>query len=258
MQESVHSQNTKDLSMSTNNDEIGRVKTSGQNDEYIIIGNTKYLRHELMQAFGGTLNPGLSPPPSHQFANPSPLGLTAFGITTFILSMFNARAMGVTTPNVVVGMALFYGGVVQLLSGVWELLVGNTFGGTALTSYGAFWLSFAAIYLEAFGIAKAYEDDMDQFHNAVGFFLLGWAMFTFMLTMCTLKSTLSFCFLFSSLTLTFILLAAGNFSNNVKVLRAGGVVGVICGFSGCYNAFAGTANKTNSYMLPHVVQLTRT
>jgi succinate-acetate transporter protein len=69
-----------------------------------------------------------------------------FGATTFVLSMFNVSARGVTTPNVVLGMALFYGGLVQLLAGMWEFAAGNTFGATAFSSYGGFWLSFACLY----------------------------------------------------------------------------------------------------------------
>jgi succinate-acetate transporter protein len=77
-------------------------------------------------------------------ANPSPLGLMAFGATTFILSMFNVQARGIKTPNVVLGMALGYGGLVQLIAGIEEFVCGNTFAATAFASYGGFWLSFAS------------------------------------------------------------------------------------------------------------------
>lgn len=253
---SIQSQGSKEVSVSSN-EEVGKITTTGNNNEYVLIGNKKYLKHELMQAFGGTLNPGLAPPPKWEIANPSPLGLAAFGLTTFVLSMYNAQAMGITTPNVVVGLAAFYGGGIQLLAGVWEFFVGNTFGATALSSYGAFWMSYAAINVEAFGIAKAYGDDEVQFHNAIGFFLLAWGLFTFMLTLCTLKSTVPFCALFTMLTLTFFLLAAGDMTGKTSVVRAGGVTGVITGLLGFYNAFAGTANRTNSYLVPHPLPLTR-
>lgn len=83
-----------------------------------------------------------------KFANPAPLGLMAFGATTFVLSMFNVQARGITTPNVILGMALAYGGLCQLLAGMWEFAAGNTFGATAFSSYGGFWLSFAVLYSE--------------------------------------------------------------------------------------------------------------
>lgn len=236
---------------------VHKILTTGEGEEFVIIGNQKFYRHELMTAFGGTLNPGLAPPPVNDFANPAPLGLSAFALTTFVLSMCNAQAMGITHPNIVVGLAAFYGGAVQFLAGLWEMVTGNTFGATALTSYGAFWLSYAAINLKAFNIAEAYGTDAVQLENAVGFFLLGWAIFTFILVLCTLKSTVFFCGLFSFLCLTFILLAAGAFTQKVGVTRAGGVTGVITAFLGFYNAFAGAANKQNSYFTAHAIPLTR-
>ncbi|EGV66756.1 hypothetical protein CANTEDRAFT_112154 [Yamadazyma tenuis ATCC 10573] len=242
----------------SSNEDVGRIHTTGENNQFIIIGHRKYLRSELMEAFGGTLNPGLSPPPTHGFANPSPLGLTSFALTTFVLSMYNARAMGITHTNAVVGLTAFYGGAVQFLAGVWEIMVGNTFGGTAFCSYGAFWLSYMAINIEGFGIAAAYGDDSEQLGNAVGFFLLGWGLFTAMLVLCTMKSTVGLFSLFFTLTLTFLLLAGGEFTGKVGVTRAGGVVGVITAMLGFYNGFAGTANHQNSYFVPHPMPLTRT
>ena len=145
----------------------------------------------------------------------------------------------------------------SFLAGVWELAVGNTFGGTALTSYGAFWLSFAAINVENFGIAAAYGDDVTQFHNAVGFYLIAWGIFTFMLWLCTIKSTLAFTSLFFLLFLTFILLGAGDLTGKLGVTRAGGVMGVITAFVGFYNAFAGVATKQNSYFVANPIPLAR-
>lgn len=235
---------------------LGEVRYSGERNEYIILGNKKYARNELMTAFGGTLNPGLSPYPTNSFANPAPLGLAAFAFTTFVLSLYNSQAMGITIPNVVVGASCFYGGAVQFLAGMWELLLGNTFGGTALTSYGAFWLSYAAIFIESFGITAAYEDE-EMLGNAIGFFLIGWAIVTFMLCLATMKSTLAFFSLFFFLTITFILLAGGEFSGKVGVSRAGGVFGVITSIIAWYNAFAGASNRQNSYITCRPIPLTR-
>lgn len=233
---------------------IGYVTHHGDNLEYVILGNKKYLKHELMAAFGGTMNPGVQPYPTNQFANPAPLGLSAFAFTTFVLSMYNAKAMGITIPNVVVSAACIYGGAIQFLAGVWELAIGNTFGGTALASYGSFWLSFSAIYIESFGIAAAYEDPQ-MFENAVGFYLIGWAIVTFMFVLTTSKSTVMFFALFAFLCLTFILLGIGSLTGKEGVTRAGGVVGVITAFLGWYNAFAGVADKTNSYVVVHSLPL---
>lgn len=257
--ESAHSYKNEPAESSPSIEEpVAHLQEAGDGKEFLIIGGKKYYKHELMTAFGGTLNPGLAPPPVNLFANPAPLGLSAFALTTFVLSMYNAQGMGITTPNVVVGLACFYGGAVQFFAGCWEMLVGNTFGATALTSYGAFWLSYAAINIKSFGIAAAYEEEeAAMFTNAVGFFLIGWALFTFMLTLATMKSTVAFCALFAFLTITFILLGAGDLTQTVGATRAGGVTGVITAFLGFYNAFAGTANKQNSYFTAYPIPLTR-
>ncbi|KAL2708404.1 ADY2-like protein [Kluyveromyces marxianus] len=228
--------------------ELQRVETGGENHEFIFIGRQKFLKDELYSAFGGTLNPGLAPPSTHKFANPAPLGLSAFALTTFVLSMFNAQAMGIKIPNVVVGLAAFYGGLVQIIAGIWEIALENTFGGTALSSFGGFWLSFSTLYIPWFGISKAYEEFPDQFHSAVGFFLLGWTIFTAGLTLCTMKSTVAFFSLFFLLTMTFLLLSIGSFTQKTGVTRAGGVLGVVVAFIAWYDAFAGVATRENSYI----------
>lgn len=230
------------------NESLQRIFTSGANNEYIYIGRQKFLRNELFDAFGGTLNPGLAPPSTYKFGNPAPLGLSGFALTTFVLSMFNARAQGVETPNVVVGLAMFYGGLVQLIAGIWEIALENTFGGTALCSFGGFWLSFGAVYIPWFGIIDAYVGKEDEFANAMGIFLLGWSIFTFGLCMCTMKSTLMLFALYFLLAMTFLLLSIGQFSQNGKVNQAGGVVGVIVSMIAWYLAFAGVATKHNSYL----------
>ena len=208
-----------------------------------------------MDAFGGTLNPGLAAPSSHSFANPAPLGLSGFGLTTFVLSMFNAHAQGVETPNVVVGLAIFYGGLVQLIAGIWEIALENTFGGTALCSFGGFWLSFGSIYIPWFGILDAYEGKPDELANALGFYLLGWCIFTYGLCLCTMKSTLMLFSLYFFLGLTFLLLSIAQFTQNAHVNKAGGIVGVIVAFIAWYLAYAGLATKYNSYLTVHTVPL---
>lgn len=231
----------------TRGQEVSPVFVSGDNNEYITIGRQRVLRSELWSAFGGDLQPGVHATPDRRFANPAPLGLSGFAMTTFVLSMFNAQAMGITTPNVVVSLAVFYGGLIQLLAGMWEIALENTFGGTALSSYGGFWMSYAALFIPWFGIADAYDDPV-EFGNAVGFFLLGWTLFTFMMLLVTMKSTVAFFLLFFFLELTFLMLAIGSFTAKVGVTRAGGVLGVITSFVSWYNAFAGLATKENSYV----------
>lgn len=232
---------------------ISKVTTSNDGN-YVYLGNKKFARGDLIQAFGGSLQPGLAAPSVHKFANPAPLGLCAFALTTFVLSLANAGAMGVENNSVVIGLACFYGGFIQLLAGMWEMSVENTFGAVALSSYGGFWMAFAAIHIPWFNIAGSY-DNSEEFANMVGFFLLGWSIFTFMLTLCTMKSTLAFFSLFFLLALTFLLLAIADLGKVPNCKKAGGVLGVIVAFIAWYNAYAGIANKQNSYVRVKAVKL---
>jgi len=208
-------------------------------------------------AFGGEFQPGLyRPTTSRKIANPAPLGLSAFALTTFVLSLINVQAHGVTTPNVVVASAYGYGGLIQLLAGMWEMAVGNTFGATALSSYGGFWISFAITLTPGgFAIVDAYSADNGvSFDYAFGFFLFGWFIFTFILLICTLRSTVAFFLLFFFLDMAFLLLAIGymlpqNGAPNVPIIKAGGYFGLFAAFTAWYNALAGIADSSNSFFV---------
>lgn len=233
--------------------DVTKVVTDG---EYVQFGNERYLRSELVDAFGGTLNPGLSPPPKHNIANPAPLGLSAFALTTFVLSLVNCGARGVTIPNIVVGLAFFYGGLAQLVAGMFAVAEGasGNFGAVALSSYGGFWGSWAALYVPSFGIQDAFELE-EEFRNAVGLYLVAWFIFTFFLTLLTLKSTLAFFSIFFLLSITFLLLAIAEFKNSTSVKTAAGVFGLLTAFLAWYNAYAGLANKQNSYITVKAIRL---
>jgi len=201
-------------------------------------------------AFGGEFQPGLyKPTTDRKFANPAPLGLSAFALTTFVLSLVNVQARGVQGPNIVVALAFGYGGLVQLLAGMWEMAVGNTFGATALSSYGGFWISFGIILTPGgFAIVDSYSDAGD-FNVALGFYLFGWFIFTTILLMCTLRSTVAFFMLFFTLDLAFLLLAIGNLLDNTPVVKGGGYFGLFAAFLAWYNALAGIADTSNSFFL---------
>jgi len=173
-----------------------------------------------------------------KFANPAPLGLLSFASTTLVLSLVNAQSTGVHTPNVVVGMALFVGGLAQLLAGMWEFAAGNTFGATAFSSYGGFWLSYATIFIPGSGIVAAYTDEA-EFGHAVGFYLAVWFIFTFILFIGSLRSNAGLISLFGFLTITFMLLMIGQFVTNVKIVKAGGYFGIFTAFIAYY---CGAAN----------------
>ncbi|KAH8827669.1 Gpr1 family protein [Flagelloscypha sp. PMI_526] len=168
-----------------------------------------------------------------KIANPATLGLWSFASTTFILSAYNAQIEHITAPNLVVGMALFTGGLAQFMAGMWEFPRGNTFGATAFTSYGAFWLSYATILIPGSGIGAAYAEK-EMFENAVGFFLTAWFLVTFFLFIASFRKNIGLSVLFGFLSLTFLLLLIGAFGRNVKVTRSGGAVGIVTAFVAYY------------------------
>ncbi|KAF4307700.1 putative gpr fun34 family protein [Botryosphaeria dothidea] len=209
-----------------------------------------------LPAFGGEFQPGLYRAPKKNFANPAPLGLSAFALTTFVLSLINMGTLGIGEPNLVVAIAYGYGGLVQLLAGMWEMAVGNTFGATALSSYGGFWISFAIILTPGgFQIASTLEaESPDPFLNSFGLYLMGWFIFTFILLMCTLRSTVAFFFLFATLDLAFLLLGIGYLQHsggkpNAGCIKAGGAFGILAAFAAWYNALAGIADSSNSFFV---------
>ncbi|KAJ5276114.1 hypothetical protein N7524_002267 [Penicillium chrysogenum] len=197
-------------------------------------------------------------PPS-VFANPAPLGLSAFALTTFVLSAINMGTLDIAHPNIVVGLAFGYGGLVQLLAGMWEMAVGNTFGATALSSYGGFWIAFAIVLTPGgFQIGDALGEsssDPSQFYNSMGLFLMGWFIFTTIMLFCTLKSTVAFFMLFFTLDLTFLLLGVAYLQRgpdghpNANVQKAGGLFGFLAAFAAWYNALAGIADTSNSFFI---------
>jgi len=195
-----------------------------------------------------------------KFANPAPLGLCAFAATTFVLSLINVQARGVTIPNIIVGISLAYGGLAQFMAGMWEFAAGNTFGATAFSSYGTFWMSFGLIYWPNSGIVAAYSatpEDAAQLGNAVGFYLCAWIIFTFMMLVCTFRASVGLIVVFSFLEITFILLAIGNFGAHTNVIKAGGGMGLATAFAAWYVAFAGLLTADTSFFVLPVGPLTR-
>jgi len=189
--------------------------------------------------YAGQYNNGTVPTPRpHRVANPGTLGLFSFASTTFILSMYNVQARGVKDPNVVVGMAIFCGGLAQLLAGMWEFCRMNAFAATAFTSYGAFWMSFAAIFIPGSGIVDAYAKAPGELDNALGIYLITWFMVTFLFFIVALRKSVAFIALFGFLSLTFALLAAGFFSGKEVVTKAGGSLGIVTAMVAYYIGLA--------------------
>jgi succinate-acetate transporter protein len=181
-----------------------------------------------------------APPPkpvTHRIANPATLGLFSFASTTFILSMYNAQTRHITTPNAVIGMACFCGGLAQFLAGMWEFPRNNTFGAAAFTSYGAFWMSFATIFIPGSGIIAAYEDKT-EFASALGIYLITWMFVTFFFFIYSLRTHLGFVILFGLLTTTFGCLVGGQWAGSEGAAKAGGIIGVLTALTAYYIGLA--------------------
>jgi hypothetical protein len=178
-------------------------------------------------------------PPSFTIANPGPLGLAAFALTTFVLSMFNAGLVGSGGEPVVFGLALAYGGLAQVLAGMWEFRTGNTFGATAFTSYGAFWLSFWAFV--QFFESKVPEADAG---HAVGLYLIAWGIFTSYMFVASLRTTGAIALVFILLAITFIVLGIGNAGGHENIVKLGGWIGLATALAAWYASFAEVTNAT--------------
>ncbi|KAF8552175.1 hypothetical protein OG21DRAFT_1466145 [Imleria badia] len=189
--------------------------------------------------------PNVAPRPV-KIANPAALGLFSFASTTFILSLYNVNAKNIHTPNVVVGMACFSGGLAQFLAGMWEFPRGNTFGATAFTSYGAFWMSYATILIPGSGILSAYTS-VDELENALGIYLITWFVLTFLFLIGSLRRNIGLIALFSALSVTFLLLAIGAWSGNVSLNKAGGGFGILTAWIAYYVGLSDLLVKEESW-----------
>jgi uncharacterized protein len=185
-------------------------------------------------------------------ADPGPLGLAGFAMTTFVLSMFNAKLVSAGGEPVVLGLALAYGGIAQLLAGMWEFRTGNTFGAVAFSSYGAFWISFWALVV--FYVPKIPAADAG---HAIGLYLWAWAIFTTYMFVASLRTTGAVALVFFLLAITYVLLAAGNSGNHTNVVKWGGYVGIATAAAAWYASFAAVMNSTFGRTVLPVVPLSR-
>lgn len=184
-----------------------------------------------------------------KFANPGPLGLSSFAATTFVLSLFNLQTQGIKTENLIVSMAFAYGGLIQVLAGMWEFACGNTFGATAFSSYGGFWISFGLILSPSSGILAAYATRKSELESALGLYLLSWFIFTTVMLLGSLRTSVALISLFFFLDVTFLLLAIGKLcSDNQALSKAGGVFGVITALIAWYMAAASLLEAENSFI----------
>ncbi|MBN1499503.1 MAG: acetate uptake transporter [Spirochaetes bacterium] len=169
-------------------------------------------------------------------ANPAPLGLMGFGMTTVLLNLHNAGFFALNT--MILAMVIFYGGIAQIIAGVLEYKKDNTFGATAFVSYGSFWLTLVALIL----MPKAGAGEATS-NLAMICYLVMWGLFTFCMFIGTLKISRALQIVFGSLTVLFFMLAIGDATGNAVIKTITGFEGIFCGFSAIYTAIAQILNE---------------
>jgi uncharacterized protein len=187
-----------------------------------------------------------------KIGDPGPLGLAAFALTTFVLSMFNAHLVRASGEPIVFGLALAYGGIAQVLAGMWEFRTGNTFGAVAFTSFGAFWLSYWAF-------VQFYAADVPATAagHAVGLYLIAWGIFTAYMLIASLRTTAAIMLVFLLLTITFFVLGAGNARGSESLIKTAGWFGLATAIAAWYASFAAVTNSTFGRTVIPVMPLKR-
>ena len=169
-------------------------------------------------------------------SNPAPLGLMGFGMTTVLLNIHNAGFYPL--DSMILAMGIFYGGLAQVIAGIMEWKKSNTFGTTAFTSYGLFWLTLVGLLLMAKGGWW-----QGPTAGAMAAYLFMWGLFTFFMFIGTLRLNRALQFVFATLTLLFWLLAWGDATGSAAIKHFAGYEGIICGFSAIYTAMAQVLNE---------------
>lgn len=171
-------------------------------------------------------------------SNPAPLGLLGFGLTTVLLNLHNAGFYELN--SMIIGMGIFVGGITQVIAGVQEWKKNNTFGATAFTAYGFFWIALCAIWLlprTSMG-AGSKSDEV-----SMGWFLTMWGLFSFFMFLGTFKLNRLLQVVFGSLVILFALLAIGDFTHNAAIKTLAGYEGIFCGLSAIYGCVAQILNE---------------
>jgi len=176
-----------------------------------------------------------------KLANPAPLGLLGFGLTTVLLNLHNAGLFGLNA--MILAMGLAYGGLAQIIVGIMEFKKGNTFGMTAFLSYGLFWWSLVALVL--LPGTTFFDGILAADSTAMAAYFIMWGLFTFAMFFGTLKANRALQFVFGSLFVLFFMLAATRLTGNAMLGQITGIEGIICGGSAVYLGLAEVLNEAN-------------
>lgn len=183
-------------------------------------------------------------------ANPAPLGLMGFGMTTILLNIHNAGFFELDA--MILAMGIFYGGMAQVIAGIMEFKKNNTFGTTAFTSYGFFWLSLVALnILPLMGYGEAANS------LSMAAYLFMWGFFTLLMFVATLRINRALQVVFGTLTILFFLLAIANYTGSTMILTLAGYEGVLCGFTAIYAAMAQVINEVYGRIVLPIGEVTQ-
>jgi succinate-acetate transporter protein len=175
---------------------------------------------------------------TEKVANPAPLGLLGFGLTTVLLNLHNAGYIGL--GSMILAMGIAYGGLAQVIAGAMEFRRGNTFGTVAFSSYGLFWWSLVLLLV----IPQIYPTFAVTDSSLAAYFFM-WGLFTFAMFFGTLRANRALQFVFASLTILFFLLTAYRLTLNADLLIVTGYEGIICGLSAVYLGLAEVLNEAH-------------
>ena len=171
-----------------------------------------------------------------KMANPAPLGLLGFGMTTVMLNLCNAGIIELTSAIIAMGIAV--GGIAQIIAGIFDMQQGNTFGGTAFMAYGFFWISLVIIWVNPFE-----EVIYDADGISMGFYLLLWGVFTLFMFLAAMKKSVALRMVFLTLAILFFGLAVTEFTGSETMLFISGIVGIVCGATAIYTALGTLLNE---------------
>ncbi|ORC93329.1 putative GTP-binding protein typA/BipA-like [Trypanosoma theileri] len=226
----------------------------GEKDEVdLSIDKSSQRQSSLELDYARVLNPAERPVQqnmaSAKVANPAPLGLLGFGLTTILLNIHNTGLFPLETA--VVGMGICFGGIAQFIAGLLEFYRGNTFAYVAFTSYGSFWVSLVCLWMLKNNVTNPGVAVRPTDSTYLASYLLLWGIFTLTMFFGTLRSNLVLMFVFGSLVILFALLSAGNFAKSPTTLKVAGYEGIVCGISAFYLAIAEVVNEVyESNILP--------
>lgn len=224
---------------------VSRVTHSG---DLIHLGNQTFLRLELEAAFPGSFEPGWHKRPSRLLASPGPMGLLAFLLSAFLSGLYGVGAGNVTNQAVLFPVFLWLGGVVQVIAGIWAMLLENTFAGTSFTVYGTFFLLYSFIVGNVGGFVLTYTST-EEFYNAMGGYFCMWLILTTMMLCCCFKSTYTMLGQFVCIWCCHLCYTVGCYKGeSPHWIKAGSVFSICLALFGFYNAFEGLANQGNSYI----------